>query len=212
MYLTNRQRVHLLLGYLVRKPTNILRYIRDSYFGQSPLDQGLPWWSFESIDWVKQNLSQSSRVFEWGSGGSTLFLSKYSEEVISIENNEKWLRETKKKLDLNKIKNVSLLKKSLNLSSENHFRECNYFKALSNHFDLIVIDGEDAFGPDTVWSSRETCFDRAEKWINPKGFILVDDSWRYPKISKASKAKKIMRFQSIGPYRKGITSTDIHFY
>ena len=212
MYLTNRQRVHLLLGYLVRKPTSIVKYIKYGYFGKSPLDQGLPWWSFESIDWVKKNLSPSSQVFEWGSGGSTLFLSKYSQKVISIENNEKWLRETKKRLDLNNIENVSLLKKSLNLSSENHFRECNYFNALSNHFDLIVIDGEDAFGPDIVWSSRETCFERAEKWIKPKGLILVDDSWRYPKISKTSKAKKIVRFQSIGPCRKGVTSTDIHFY
>ena len=212
MYLTNRQRVHLLLGYLIRKPTSIVKYIKYGYFGKSPLDQGLPWWSFESIDWVKKNLSPSSQVFEWGSGGSTLFLSKYSQKVISIENNEKWLRETKKRLDLNKIENVSLLKKSLNLSSENHFRECNYFKALSNHFDLIVIDGEDHFNSESRWSARENCFDLSQQSINKEGIIIVDDAWRYPSILNKSKAKKILRLESTGPCRFGVTRTDLHFY
>ena len=48
--------------------------------------------------------------------------------------------------------------------------------------------------------------------IENKKVILVDDSWRYPKIRKISNAKKVIRFESIGPCRQGITTTDLHFY
>lgn len=212
MYLSNRKRVHLVLNYLVRNPSSIVRYVRDCYFGKSPLDKGLPWWSYEAIDWVKQYLKPQAKIFEWGSGGSTVFLSKYCQQLISVENDEEWMGKTKKKLESKRIENVTLVKKTLNLTNENQFKDCGYFKALSENFNFIVIDGEDAFGPDCLWSSRETCFERAENWINPQGFILVDDSWRYPKILKSTKAKKVIRFQSIGPCRKGVTTTDLHYY
>jgi predicted O-methyltransferase YrrM len=212
MYLSNPKRVHLVLDYLIRNPANIVRYVRDCYFGKSPLDNSLPWWSYEAIDWVKKHIKPQGKIFEWGSGGSTVFLSKYCQQLTSVENNEEWLEKTKKKLESKKINNVNLVKKTLNLTNEQQFRECDYFKALSENFNFIVIDGEDAFGPDLKWSSRETCFERAEDWINSQGFILVDDSWRYPKICKTTKANKVVRFQSIGPCRKGVTTTDLHCY
>lgn len=53
---------------------------------------------------------------------------------------------------------------------------------------------------------------RAQKWINQGGIIIVDDSWRYPEIVKHSKAQSILSFESVGPSRMGVTSTDIHLY
>jgi hypothetical protein len=75
-----------------------------------------------------------------------------------------------------------------------------------------VVDGEDHFGPSSTWSARTSCFKRAERFINKGGVILVDDSWRYPEIRKISKAKNFKIMEGIGPCRKGVTTTDLHFY
>ena len=132
--------------------------------------------------------------------------------MVSIENNEKWLKLVLDALDKKSIQNASVLLREINLASESQFQNSDYLNALSEKFDFIVVDGEDSFGPEMTWSAREICFKRAEEWINPKGFILVDDSWRYPKIRKISNAKKVIRFKSIGPCRQGVTTTDLHFY
>ena len=212
MYLSNPRRIQLVLLYLIRSPWFFPRYLRDCCFSKSPLQKSLPWWAYESIDWVKKNLHSSTKVFEWGSGGSTVFLSGLCQKVVSVENDEKWLKWVLDALDKKSIQNVSVLLRETKLASESQFQNSDYLNALSEKFDFIVVDGEDSFGPEMTWSAREICFKRAEEWINPKGFILVDDSWRYPKIRKISNAKKVLRFESIGPCRQGITTTDLHFY
>ena len=79
--------------------------------------------------------------------------------------------------------------------------------------DIIVIDGEDHFGPSVSWSAREYCFEISQSLISSNGgIIVVDDSWRYPKISAMSIAKEIIICESTGPCRKGVTRTDLHLY
>ena len=93
-----------------------------------------------------------------------------------------------------------------------NFQGSEYLLALNEKHDLIAIDGEDHFGAESSWSARFYCFMRAQKWINQGGIIIVDDSWRYPEIVKHSKAQSILSFESVGPSRMGVTSTDIHLY
>ena len=59
---------------------------------------------------------------------------------------------------------------------------------------------------------RPVCFQLAETVIKPGGIIIVDDAWRYADIIKNHLAKERRDFQSIGPCRPGVTSTDIYFY
>ena len=99
------------------------------------------------------------------------------------------------------------------MNNREAFESCPYAQALDSIHDVIIVDGEDAFGPDSKWSARESCFRIAEKWIKkPGGLILVDDSWRYPMIRKESHAEKRVVHESIGPCRKGVTTTDFHYY
>ena len=84
-----------------------------------------------------------------------------------------------------------------------------FFKeiAIGNYYDIILVDNyeEDE-------DLRTVCFYEAEKAIVPGGIIILDDSWRYEKVRKNNSAKKVLRFQSIGPCRPGVTTTDIYFY
>lgn len=83
---------------------------------------------------------------------------------------------------------------------------------MENKYDLIAIDGEDHFGPDSTWSARVLYFERAQSFIKPNGIIVVDESWRYPKIEEISYAKSVKRLESLGPSRMGVRTTDIYQY
>jgi hypothetical protein len=52
--------------------------------GRNPLDDQIPWITFEARHFVERVLTPESIVFEYGSGGSTLF-SKRVKQVISVE-------------------------------------------------------------------------------------------------------------------------------
>lgn len=43
-----------------------------------------------ALDWLNSFLTPDSLVFEWGSGGSTLYIAKRVKKIISIEHNPQW--------------------------------------------------------------------------------------------------------------------------
>jgi hypothetical protein len=212
MYLTNSQRLRKVLSHLALHPFDIPFYLKKSLTKKSPLDLELPWWSLPSIRYVKQKLNFKAKVFEWGSGGSTLFLGKRFNSVTSIEHEPKWLEKVDAEIKKQSLTSVSLQLSSISLHNQHSFEECPYFHSLDKEFDVIIVDGEDHFGPDSTWSARVSCFKRAEEFISANGVIVVDDSWRYPEIRMVSKANRIDIQEGIGPCRKGVTSTDLHFY
>jgi hypothetical protein len=59
---------------------------RENYL----LDEAQPWFTFDAIDFLKANLRQGLRVFEYGCGGSTLFWLRYGAKVVSIEHEPMW--------------------------------------------------------------------------------------------------------------------------
>ena len=54
--------------------------------------------------------------------------------------------------------------------------------------------------------------EKAQTRIKKNGIIVVDDSWRYPEIRQRNAARRFQIFQSVGPARPGVTSTDVYFY
>jgi hypothetical protein len=74
-------------------------------------------------------------------------------------------------------------------------------------FNVIVVDG-------TEWTPnvRPICFRSAEEQVAPGGIIVVDDSWRYRQLRQRNRAKRFQIFESVGPARFGVTSTDVYFY
>src|ERR1700730_11376622 len=60
---------------------------RHSY---SLLDEGMPWLPFEATNWLRSHVTRSMNVFEYGSGGSTIFLAGLAGRVYSVEHDENW--------------------------------------------------------------------------------------------------------------------------
>ena len=92
MDLKNTQRVLKLATALISQP----QYNPPCLFSSlsktrhSPLAQNLPWWSFAAIK-AADRLFPGRRIFEWGSGGSTLRYARKGCQITAIEDEQAWL-------------------------------------------------------------------------------------------------------------------------
>lgn len=209
MHGTVPQKVGRLIGNLLLHPQYIPRCVNHNLLnGKTPLDLEVPWFSYAAIDFLEGFLRPSMSVCEYGSGGSTLFFSRRTKSVYSIEDNQKWFDLVSQRLQQKGVNNVTLKLCPFDFKNPVGFENSEYLQALPDEkFDVIVVDGSEE------WTQvRPACFARAEKRIKEGGIIVVDDSWRYSAIRNNHHAKTFKIFQSVGPCRPGVTSTDVFFY
>ena len=78
------------------------RWHRDNKSNENTLSLGLPWLTYDAINFLEKICNSDKRVFEWGSGGSTLFFAARCKDVTSIEHDTFWIKSLREKLeDLN---------------------------------------------------------------------------------------------------------------
>jgi predicted O-methyltransferase YrrM len=203
------QKVGRLAANLVTHPRYLSRYVTHNVLSQKyPLDLEIPWLSYAVIDFLKEYLQPSMTVCEYGSGGSTLFFAKRVKSVVSIEDNPKWYERVSQRLNEHGLTNVTLKLAPFDFKNPLDFEKSAYMNAMPDTtFDVIVVDGSEE------WVQvRPIYFRHAENHIKPGGIIVVDDSWRYQALRTSHRAKRYEIFQSVGPGRPGVTSTDVYFY
>jgi hypothetical protein len=162
--------------------------ILDSNF--STLSQEIPWITFPAIRFLKAFLSKEMRVFEYGSGGSTIFFSQRVKEVVSVEHDPKWKSLVVESIDKKELKNCSIFlilpeesahsKNDLdpedidsykstdgaNLSKTFRDYASSIDKYPEEYFDLILIDGR----------ARPSCFKHAVPKVKRRGGIIMLDN------------------------------------
>lgn len=133
------------------------------YNAKEMIQLDLPWWNVAATIEVEQFLRSrpNARIFEWGSGASTIWLARRSREVISIEHDADW-HETLATVTA-AWSQVTLLRRDLSNSS--YVRAIDEFEG---DFDLIVVDGR----------QRAACLAQALDRLRPGGRILFDNSGR----------------------------------
>ena len=205
---SSSRKIARLIGNLVVRPKYLPGYLRTNLLSKQPLDLEQPWFSYASIDFLQSFLGPQMSVFEYGSGGSTLFFARRVGTVISTEDNATWFENVSRRLTELSLKNAELQHHEFDFKNPRGFENSAYLNSIpSQKFDVIVVDGMEDVVP-----VRPTCFYHAENFINPGGIIVVDDSWRYPELRRKNRAADHRIFQSVGPCRPGVTSTDIFFY
>lgn len=128
-----------------------------------PKISSVPLWAPEAVGKISEFLMGRSKakILEFGSGGSTIWLSSYDVDLISIEHDQSWFSALQSKLEDQKISNVRLL-----------YREKPYFKIADefpdHHFDLILVDGRD----------RNKCIQASLKKVKNGGLLVLDDAQR----------------------------------
>jgi predicted O-methyltransferase YrrM len=209
MHGTVPQKIGRVIGNLLAHPRYIPRCVSHNLInGKTPLDLEIPWFSYAAIDFLEKFVQPPLTVFEYGSGGSTLFFAQRAQHVTSVEDNPKWYEWVSRRLQQKGLSNVTLRLCEFNFKDPAGFEHSAYLHALPDErFDIIIVDGSEE------WTQvRPACFQKAETRIKPGGIIVVDDSWRYPTFRKNHQARRFEVFQSVGPCRPGVTSTDVFFY
>lgn len=149
-----------------------------------------PWTSQASIKAFEKILNKNMLGFEYGSGFSTLFFSKYLKHLTSVEHNEAWFNIVKGKLKDQGINNVDyhfipsskeernvdytfykdyqLTTNDFSIRKEYH----DYFSFVSTfaneHFDFIIVDGR----------ARVECCLNAIPKLKSGGLFVLDNSDR----------------------------------
>lgn len=187
------------------------------------IDNRIPWITFEAIVFLRNWLRPDMIVYEYGSGGSTLFFSDHVKEVYSIEHDPDWFNKLKRVIDaeqnlkihyqhypaeplLQKSDNLdpadpvnylSCMGKYQDLSFEHYVKSIDRFK--NDFFDLIVVDGR----------ARPSCILHSIKKIKQNGALLVDNTDRgyylesFPELFNKTKWKHL-EYKGHTPY--GLTS------
>ena len=210
MDLSNSRRTTKLVNSLVTKPQLTLSYLFSNFFSirRTPLDQGLPWWSYSAIR-EADKLFPGKRIFEWGTGGSTLRYARMGSHITAIEDDIAWLNTLNTHIFNEGLSHrVNIFHHPFNFFESADFPSSSYLRALSEPvYDVIIIDGQDV-----TFRERLTCFRHAEQFIHPGGIILLDDFWRYESLLTSNLATEVRVFESVGPCRIGVTSTAFFYY
>jgi hypothetical protein len=155
-----------------------LRSLLSIYDLEDLLRYDVPWWTFGAADRVADFLGDrpQARVFEWGSGASTVWLSRRAAMVTSIEHDAEWAEIVEPVLPPNAVVQVvspvpALGDPSEQLSDKAGFEGLDfrdYVAAVDDTdgtFDLVVVDGR----------ARNACFHRAITRLAPGGVLVFDN-------------------------------------
>lgn len=147
-----------------------------------------PWISFTVIKFLDKYLKSDMKVFEYGSGGSTLFFAKRVEKVVSIEHHKLWFEKVNQYLKELKVNNIKynllependpdFLKKkiadpndyisydrdSVGKNYEKYVKHIDLFP--DSYFDVVSIDGR----------ARPSCCKHALSKIKKGGYLIFDN-------------------------------------
>jgi len=190
-------------GYLLADPKYLRPYFR--YLRATPLDVELPWLVFGAIYFLNNWLKPQYRIFEYGTGGSTLYFARRCHEVVSVENDAEWLRKTQNVARASGLPNLRFIMEP-NTRTPSAVAS-PYCQTLAAVYDVILVD---CFCNWPEGDLRAPCFARAEHFISPGGIIVLDDPLMCPVIS--TKSKRHLEFRGLKPCQYGTGSTNIYFY
>ena len=161
---------------------------------QFPLYFELPWITILSKNFLKKFLKKKdknqTRIFEFGSGGSSLFFLKYATEVVTVEHDKDWFSLVEKTIRDRKIGgwNGNLFEpekignNQLNRSEpldyytdDENFKNYQFKRYASfidnypnNYFDVVLVDGR----------SRPSCLYHSFSKVKIGGLLVIDNAER----------------------------------
>jgi hypothetical protein len=136
-----------------------------------------PWMSNIEIKKIEQYLNPTDVFLEWGSGGSTLYFSKFVQKYISIEYDLNWYRHINYRISNEKLTNIDYIYCAPNKhlifpifhSKSNPEDFIDYVNIIDNFADMIydgvLIDGR----------SRVSCSKKILPYLHKDSIVFVHD-------------------------------------
>lgn len=165
---------------------------------KQPLDLELPWITIVAKDYIQEYLKKRQKqeisVFEYGSGGSSLFFLNNAGEVVSVEHNEEWFNRVEVIIANRNIQGwegcfvkAEPIEKKLQgekreagnpdhyYSDGDNFKDYvfkNYASTIDkfhdNYFDIVLVDGR----------SRPSCIKHSVNKVKKGGLLVLDNAER----------------------------------
>ena len=183
--------------FLRRETLGLVRLVREygewrqsQVHRRQPLVEQVPWLTFAAIHFLEARLRREMRVFEYGSGGSTLFFALQARSVVSVEHDAAWSAQIKQAATALDLENCTILHVAPDdrieprtdpadpdayVSSDQHFAGLSfraYAAAIDSFpdesFHIVLIDGR----------ARPSCFKHALNKVAPGGVLILDNAER----------------------------------
>lgn len=179
--------LRLWASYLAGDPRRVrLLPVGLRHRGDDPLSVGKPWMALEAVDYLDRHLTGRMSLFEWGSGGSTVFFAERVRTVRTIEHDASWGAWVLGEMETRGISNVDLeviapvevsdfgAKEPILDNRQDYagldFRA--YVESIDEwsdaSLDVVIIDGR----------CRPACIRQAIPKVKPMGLLVVDNSER----------------------------------
>jgi len=189
-----------------------------------PLIDRVPWLTFGAIHFLEDFVRRDMRVFEYGSGVSTLFFALRGATVVSIEHDVAWSQQVRRDaaalgltsatvlevepLDDTGTSSTEAADPRSYISSNSEFNGKTFRayaaaidKFADGEFHIILIDGR----------ARPSCFSHALPKLAPGGIMILDNSERehYGYIQRQLNALgwKRHEFAGGGPFNRQFWKT-----
>ena len=155
------------------------------------LEHRVPWLVFGSISFLEGWLKKEMRVFEYGSGGSTLYLAERVASIVSVEHDSQWYEHAEEQINRSGFTNIQYFLLAPQAAANNASMECtnpeNYVSCFTEYkgkefsayarfidgypdesFDLVIVDGR----------VRHSCIVHAMQKVKKQGILLLDNADR----------------------------------
>jgi hypothetical protein len=186
---TRKTRFHTSNGHLCLSPSGVLRAFATT-IGRVVFHRysRVPWLAFPAIEYLEPLIS-GKRIFEFGSGMSTLWFARTCRQIISAESDPEWCQIIRRQS--RGMSNVQVM----HVPSQEEY--VGALAAAGGKFDLILVDG----------LYRSQCLDQVEPHLEPGGLLVVDDTDAIPEL--AVKVKQMFRRSQTTAFR-GWVSGNLH--
>lgn len=213
------------LGYLLPYPAN-----RDG--------DALPWFTYPAIIFLENVIQKHWKVFEYGSGYSTVFWNRKCEKTVSVEHDEYWFNQLRnlnpafeihlaqEKVPINMSKTASdfisafeAMNFKLPICSDQNWNiEHGLLNIEFSNYAAYLLEFPKGFFDVIVVDgmARSLCLFLASEWIAENGIIILDNSdrWQYNSLQEyLIKEKNFVRidFSGLGPINSWGWTTSIFF-
>lgn len=138
----------------------------------------IPWITYPATDFLSERIAPGFRVFEYGSGASTLWWASRVRDVVTCEHDAQWFQRIREQAPTN----VTAIHVVLDYGGN----YCRQAELAGGKFDLIMIDGRD----------RTNCLLRAPASLSARGVIVLDNAER-PEYAQGIEQLKTLGFRAL---------------
>lgn len=133
----------------------------ESFNSKKSIDKNgdpIPWCTYPFIKFIGPRLKKDFKIFEYGSGNSTLWYAKKVGEIIAVENDLDWFNKVSSSLPTN----AKVIYCELKYDGE----YCRKVTTQNKKYSIIIIDGRD----------RVNCIKHSINFLSDDGVIVFDNS------------------------------------